>query len=330
MFRAISTDEPRPDATVQPSVPASNDHELLDAFSSAVIGVVEATAPAVVSIEADRAAGGGNGSGLILSADGWTATNSHVIGDAGRVLVETADGDRLEGIVAGRDPSTDLALIRLRASDLPVARLGESSQLRVGQLVVAIGSPLGLAASVSTGIVSATGRSMRAVDGRLIENIVQHSAPINPGNSGGPLVDSRGRVAGINTAIIQFAQNLGFAVPCDTLRWVASEIRDHGQVRRQLLGIAAQVVPLPRRLRVALDLLTETAVAITSVLPDGLAARAGLTVGDLIVAMDGHDIENIDQLHRLLNRSASTPAKNVTAIRNGRLVTLPLESRQTG
>lgn len=207
MFSRISSDA-RPPSDPPPSRNRGpvDDGELLDAYSRAVIGVVEVTAPAVVRVSPinPNQARNGMGSGVLLSADGVVATNSHVVDGRERAVVETADGDRIQGIVIGNDPSTDLAIVKLKAAELPFSSLGDSNQLRVGQLIIAIGSPLGLASTVSAGIVSAMGRAMRAQDGRLIENVIQHSAPINPGNSGGPLVDSRGQVVGINTAIIQY------------------------------------------------------------------------------------------------------------------------------
>ena len=212
------------------------DSELLDAYSQAVVNVVEAVAPAVISVTHARKRSG-SGSGFILTPDGYAITNSHVVHGQQRMTAETEEGDRVDAEIVGDDPATDLALLRLSSTDLPFAALGDSELLRVGQLVIAMGSPLGLQSTVSTGVVSATGRSMRARDGRLIENIVQHAAPINPGNSGGPLVDSRGRVVGVNTAIIPFAQGLGFAIPSATVAWVMGELLAHGQVRRRQLGI---------------------------------------------------------------------------------------------
>ena len=194
----------------------------------------------------DRPAGAG--SGFLLTPDGYALTNSHVVHGRPNVQATTEDGDTLSAELIGEDPATDLALLRLAARDLPFAELGDSQTLQVGQLVIAMGNPLGFQSTVSTGVVSAVGRAMRGQEGRLIENIVQHTAPLNPGNSGGPLVDSHGRVVGINTAVIAMAQGLGFAVPSATARWVVGELISHGRVRRLALGISATVVPLPRRL----------------------------------------------------------------------------------
>src|SRR5436309_5372378 len=219
------------------------DAELLDAYSEAVIGVVGRVGPAVISVAphpTDEQPG--QGSGFVITPDGFALTNSHVVGGRGRLRATTEEGDALDARLIGDDPSTDLALIRLAARDLPHADLGSSDGLRVGQLVIAMGNPFGFRSTVSTGVISALGRAMRSQQGRLIENIVQHTAPLNPGNSGGPLVDSKGRVVGVNTAIIALAQGLGFAVPGNTARWVTSELLTHGRVRRLALGIRGHVV----------------------------------------------------------------------------------------
>ena len=248
----------------------ATDADLLDAYSQAVIHVVETVSPAVISVSGRGDDGrGGSGSGFLVTPDGYAITNSHVVNDRPQLAAETTDGDRLRVELVGDDPATDLAVIRLAASGLPHAQLGDSDALRVGQLVIAMGSPLGLQSTVSTGVVSALGRSMRGRDGRLIENVIQHAAPINPGNSGGPLVDSRGFVVGINTAIIVMAQGLGFAIPSSTAEWVLSEILTHGRVRRRQLGIVAQVTRLPRALVRELDLLADQGVEVREVARGG-------------------------------------------------------------
>lgn len=281
------------------ATPTPNDINLLDAYSQAVIGVVDAVAPSVLSVtHGDRKAG--VGSGFLITADGFAITNSHVADGAARLAVETCDGDRVEAKVVGDDPATDIALMRLVARDLPYAELGDSNSLRVGQLAIAMGSPLGLSSTVSTGVVSALGRSMRGQDGRLIENIIQHAAPINPGNSGGPLLDSHGRVIGINTAIVAPAQALGFAVPSATAQWVVNELLTHGTVRRRQLGISATIVQIPRRLMRDLDLLGDHAVEVAGLAPDGPAANAGILPGDWIVGVQGRIVSTIDDIHRLL------------------------------
>ncbi len=305
---------------------ASEDADLLDAYSRAVIGVVETISPAVVSVSGLRGDRGGAGTGFLIAPDGYALTNSHVVSGRSRLAAETVEGDRVEAEVVGDDPATDLALLRLAARDLPFARIGDSQALRVGQLVIAIGSPLGLHATVSTGVVSALGRSMRGQEGRLIENIVQHSAPINPGNSGGPLVDSRGRVVGVNTAIIAMAQGLGFAVPSNTAQWVVGEILAHGRVRRRRLGIAATSIPLPRSLVRELDLLTDHAVEVVEVQPHSPAALAGVRPGDWIIAVHGRVVTSVDDIHRLLAQFPADHPLVLTAVRNGAQVELVIHA----
>jgi S1-C subfamily serine protease len=253
----------------------------------------------------------------LVTSDGYAITNSHVVGGRDRLQAETIEGDRVDVSVMGNDPATDLALLRLAARDLPFAEIGDSAALRVGQLVIAIGSPLGLHATVSTGVVSALGRSMRGQEGRLIENVVQHSAPINPGNSGGPLVDSRGRVVGVNTAIIAMAQGLGFAVPSTTAQWVTGEILAHGRVRRRRLGIAATTTALPRSLIRELDLIGDQAVEVVDVEPRSAASAAGIRSGDLIVAVQDRVVTSVDDIHRLLSQLPHQQSLNVTIIRRG-------------
>jgi len=319
----MADDQVRNDAAQGPSPRRElSDARLLDAYSEAVIQVVEAVSPAVISVTGRRGDRGGSGSGFLITPDGYAITNSHVVGGRDKLLAETADGDRVDVEVVGDDPATDTALLRLAARELPSARLGDSAALRVGQLVIAMGSPLGLHATVSTGVVSALGRSMRGQDGRLIENVVQHAAPINPGNSGGPLVDSRGQVVGVNTAIIAFAQNLGFAVPSATVEWVAGELLTHGRVRRRTLGISVGLRRLPRPLVREFDLLSDQVVEVVEVSPRGLAAAAGVESGDLIVAMNDRLVSTVDDLHRLLSRLPREASFELTVVRDGRRMTV--------
>ena len=319
----MADDQVRNDAAQGPSPRRElSDARLLDAYSEAVIQVVEAVSPAVISVTGRRGDRGGSGSGFLITPDGYAITNSHVVGGRDKLLAETADGDRVDVEVVGDDPATDTALLRLAARELPSARLGDSAALRVGQLVIAMGSPLGLHATVSTGVVSALGRSMRGQDGRLIENVVQHAAPINPGNSGGPLVDSRGHVVGVNTAIIAFAQNLGFAVPSATVEWVAGELLTHGRVRRRTLGISVGLRRLPRPLVREFDLLSDQVVEVVEVSPRGLAAAAGVESGDLIVAMNDRLVSTVDDLHRLLSRLPREASFELTVVRDGRRMTV--------
>src|SRR6478735_9440305 len=296
--------------------PTADDADLLDAYSQAVIHVVNTASPAVISITGRGADGrGGGGSGFIVTPDGYAITNSHVVDDRPKLEAETAEGDRLRAEIVGDDPATDLAVVRLAASGLPYAQLGDSDALRVGQLVIAMGSPFGFQSTVSTGVVSALGRSMRARDGRLIESIVQHAAPINPGNSGGPLVDSRGLVVGINTAIIAMAQGLGFAIPSNTAEWVLQEILTHGGVQRRQLGVVANVTRLPRALVRELDLLADQGVEVREVAPRGVADRAGIQADDVIIALAGRLVTSIDDLHRLLMTLPADQGFELTVIR---------------
>ncbi len=307
------------DGSGQPVRPDARDAELLDAYSQAVVNVVEKTSPAVLSVTGrDDESQGGSGSGFIIAPDGYAVTNSHVVAARSHLRAQTADGDRVDADVVGNDPATDLAVLRLAARDLPYAELGASDALRVGQLVIAMGSPMGLHATISTGVISALGRSMRGQDGRLIENIVQHSAPINPGNSGGPLVDSRGRVIGVNTAIIAFAQGLGFAVPSGTARWVISEVLQHGKVRRRQLGIKAAARILARHVVRQLDLLSPHVVEVVEVVPGSAADAAGIGEGDIIIAINDRIIASVDDVHRLLVTLPLAMPLEITIVRDGR------------
>lgn len=297
----------------------ARDAELLDAYSQAVVNVVEKVSPAVISVKGRRdEKQAGSGSGFVITPDGYAVTNSHVVAERSRLMAETAEGDNIHVDVVGDDPATDLAVLRLAARDLPYAEIGDSGALRVGQLVIAMGSPMGLHATISTGVVSALGRSMRGRDGRLIENIVQHSAPINPGNSGGPMVDSGGRVGGVNTAIIAFAQGLGFAVPGNTARWVVSEVLQHGKVRRRQLGIVATLRKLPRHLVHDLDLLSDAVVEVVEVAGGSLAEIAGIEAHDLIVAINDRVVASVDDVHRLLAAIPIAMALEVACVRDGR------------
>jgi S1-C subfamily serine protease len=306
--------------------PSATDANLLDAYSQAVIHVVETVAPAVISVSGGKRGVDGNpggfGSGFIVTPDGYALTNSHVANGRQKLLGETSDGDQLPAELVGDDPATDLAVVRLAANGLPYAQLGDSEALRVGQLVIAMGSPLGLQSTVSTGVVSGLGRSMRARDGRLIENIVQHAAPINPGNSGGPLVDSRGLVVGINTAIIAMAQGIGFAIPSNTAQWVLQEVLSHGRVRRRQLGIVAQVARLPRGLVQKLDLITDQGVEVREVAPRSIADLVGIRPDDVIVGLAGRVVTSIDDLHRLLTTLPGDKDFELTVVRGEALRTI--------
>lgn len=274
----------------------------LDAYSQAVVAAVETLGPAVIGLApAERRRGrGGVGSGVLLAPDGYALTNSHVVHGAGALEVTLTDGRTLGATLVGDDPATDLAVVRANATGLPYAPLGDSTGLRVGQLVIAIGNPLGFQSTVSAGVVSALGRNLRGAGGRLIENVIQTDVALNPGNSGGPLVDARGQVVGVNTAIIAMAQGISFAIPASTARWVVPQLMANGRVRRAWLGLTAQPRPLDRRLVRALGIAQERAVEIVGVERGGPAAEAGLVDGDVIVTVEGLAITRIDDLHRFL------------------------------
>src|SRR5882724_9546643 len=306
--------------------PRPPDREPLDAYSEAVIAVVERVGPAVasVSVAARREGGphGGSGSGVLFTPDGYLLTNAHVVRGAKRVGVALTDGSALEGSVVGADEPTDLAVIAVDGSRLPYAELGGSAKLRVGQLVVAIGNPLGFSSTVSAGVVSALGRTMRATSGRLMEGIIQSDVALNPGNSGGPLVDSPGRVIGINTAMILGAQGLSFSVPIDTAKWVLGQLMTTGRVRRGYLGIAGQNRPLARGTARRLGLAEDAGVEVMRVERGGPAAEAGVAAGDVIVAADGEPTRSVDDLHRLLGRWPREGPVTLRILRAGELVSV--------
>jgi S1-C subfamily serine protease len=284
----------------------ASDVELLDAYSRAVITVVDTVGPAVVGISVRKSVNGsageqgGAGSGIIVAPDGYILTNDHVVQGSDLLTVILQDGNSLEATLVGTDPATDLAVLRANGSGLPYATLGDSSALKAGQLVIAIGNPFGFQSTVSSGVVSALGRALRSREGRLIENIIQHTAPLNPGNSGGPLVDSRGRVVGVNTAIIVMAQGIGFSVPANTARWVVSQLLTHGRVRRSYLGLTVQQWPLGRKLVRFYHLPSDYGVQIVSVDKQGPAYQEGIRERDVIVSINGHPVESVDDIHRNL------------------------------
>ena len=294
----------------------SSDEEVLDAYSHAVTSVVESVGPAVVSVALRR----GGGSGVLFTPDGYLLTNAHVVGRSGTVKISLPDGSTHEGNVVGTDPATDLAVVHIDGSHLPSAELGQSSKLRVGQLVVAIGNPLGFSFTVSAGVVSALGRTLRAQDGRLMDAIIQSDVALNPGNSGGPLVDSHARIVGINTAVILGAQGLSFSVPIDTARWVLAELMQHGRVRRGVLGLAGQTRPIDRRLARQRELSQKTGVEVMEVVPRKPADRAGLKSGDILLALDGVTVQSVDEVHRLLGASSIGRPMSCKVLRGAALI----------
>ena len=301
------------------------DRRLADAYSEAVVSIVDGAAPAVVSIGVSSADGAmGAGSGVIVTPDGYALTNNHVVAGQKQVRVRLTDGRHLPATVVGEDASTDLALIRVSASGLPFARLGSSAPLRVGQLVIAIGNPLGFSESVSAGIVSAKSRGLRSVDGRLIDNIIQHTAALNPGNSGGPLLTTAEEIIGINTAIIAGAQGIGFAVPSDTASWVIQELLHHGRVRRAQLGIKAFTRSIHRRFAHAYGIDQGTVIEVAEVLPDSPASRADIRKGDLVIQANGADLPSVDALLSSLAQDSAFREVDITLVRKGRKITARL------
>jgi S1-C subfamily serine protease len=318
-----------------------DDDQLLDAYSQAVISVAERVSPSVVNIEVLHKLKGknpgdprrpsearGNGSGFIFTPDGFILTNSHVVHDASQMDVTLSDGGRYRAELVGDDPDSDLAVIRINAPNLAPVQLGQSRSIRVGQLVVAIGNPYGFQCTVTAGVVSALGRSLRTQSGRLLDNIIQTDAALNPGNSGGPLVNSRAEIIGVNTAVILPAQGICFATSIDTAKYVASHLIRDGRVSRSFIGLAGQNVPLPRRLVRFYNLPVDSAVLVLSFEPDGPAYRSGLREGDLIVGFDGQPIAGIDDLHKLLTEERAGKKSGLVVIRGSERITLQVIPRK--
>ncbi|OLC56845.1 MAG: hypothetical protein AUH85_04950 [Chloroflexi bacterium 13_1_40CM_4_68_4] len=299
---------------------------ILEALSEQFVRVVERVSPAVVNVRSGR----GGGSGVVITPDGYVLTNAHVVAEAQHVGLRQRDGSEIAADVVGTDASTDLAVLRARASSLEAAELGDSDTLRVGQIVIAIGNPLGLQSTVTHGVVSALGRSLRAQNGRMIENVIQTDAPLNPGNSGGPLVDVHGSVMGVNSAIIAMAQGISFAIPSATARFVTAALMREGRVRRAYLGISGAPTPIGRGLAGALGLAVREGIRVVEVMPRGPAERGGLRAGDILVSFDGVQLRTLSDLQRWLDASRVGQGVLVRAIRRGELVSLtvvPSEAR---
>jgi S1-C subfamily serine protease len=313
------------------SSPLSDDAPLLDAYSRAVTGAVDKVGPAVLHLQVSGAkeGSGGAGSGVVFTPDGYALTNSHVVSGAKRIEAAFPDGRTVAAQLVGDDPDTDLAVLRLDGEAPAFARLGDSHRLKVGQLVVAIGNPFGFQCTVTAGVVSALGRSLRSRSGRLIDSVIQTDAALNPGNSGGPLVTAAGEVVGINTAIIGFAQGICFSISAATVEFVASRLIRYGRVRRCYIGVAGQNVPLPRRIVRFHDLPRETAVRIQSTAPDGAARAAGLASGDIIVAADGVPVADIDELHRLMTEDRVGKPVPFTVLRLSQKLEVMVTPRET-
>jgi S1-C subfamily serine protease len=305
---------------------ALSDDELLDAYSQAVIGAAEKVSPSVVNIEVstgDRRHSG-SGSGFVFTPDGFLLTNSHVVHSASKIEVALLDGRRVEAQLIGDDPETDLAVIRINAPNLMAVEFGDSNKIRVGQLAIAIGNPYGFQYSVTAGVISALGRSLRSGSGRLIDNVIQTDAALNPGNSGGPLINSRGEVIGVNTAVILPAQGISFATAINTAKFVAGQLIKDGRVRRSYIGVAGQVVQLRRRLVRHHNLAVETGVLVVATEPGSPVSEAGVQGGDVIVAYDDLPVAGIDDLHRLLTDQRVGVESKLTVIRQNEKLTLSI------
>ena len=308
-----------------------NDTPLLDAYSQAVVNAADEVGPSVVKIEVHGKNGrrAGSGSGFLITPDGFLLTNSHVVHGASKIEVILADGRRPDAHLVGDDPDTDLAVVRVYAPQLRPAKLGESKNTRVGQLAIAIGNPYGFQATVTAGVISALGRSFRASTGRLMDDVIQTDAALNPGNSGGPLVNSRGEVIGVNTAVILPAQGICFAIGIDSARHVAEWLIKEGRIRRSFLGLGGQNVPVHRRLVRYHQLSEPGGILVISIEPNGPAASAELREGDVIIEFDGQPVATIDALHKLLTGARIGMASTITFLRNTEKVTRTIVPAET-
>jgi S1-C subfamily serine protease len=300
--------------------PQEREREALDAYSNVVVTVAEMLRPAVVNLRSGQGRRGGSGSGILFTPDGFLLTNHHVVGSNERVRVRMGDGQEYSGRVVGNDPWSDLAVVQAEASKLPHAVLGDSTKLRVGQLVVAIGSPYGFESTVTAGVVSALGRTLRSITGHMVDNVIQTDAALNPGNSGGPLVDSRGQVIGINTAIIQPAQGICFAIPINMAKDILPQLMKHGRVVRGYLGLHGRMVPIPKVQARHFGLNQETGVEVIAVEENGPADQAGIQEEDVIVTFGDHPAKSIDDLHKLLMQLPVGVPSTITFLRKDRRI----------
>ncbi len=302
----------------QPEESLPDDNEALDAYSRVVVNVSEKLRPAVVNVRGRR--GRGEGSGILFTPDGFLLTNAHVVGNEDRLRIRMIDGREVTGRLVGADPWTDLAVVQAEANGLPYGQLGDSAKLRVGQLVVAIGNPLGFESTVTAGVVSATGRTLRSISGHLVDNVIQTDASLNPGNSGGPLLDGRGTVVGINTAIIRPAQGICFAIPINMAKHILPQLMQHGRVVRGFLGLHGRAVPLPEFVVRKHELENTTGVQVMAIEPDAPADQAGLLEDDIIVRLGEQTVNTVDDLHKLLTSLPVDIPSELIFLRDGRLL----------
>jgi S1-C subfamily serine protease len=326
-FMLPLSDHDRELPAAEPNRPAAqtNDHEALDAYSRVIVTVAEKLGPAVVNLQAARADGsrgaGGSGSGFLITPDGFLLTNHHVVRGSSRMRVRLNDGREVNGHVVGADPWTDVAVVQAEDSGvMPVALLGESAGLRVGQLAVAIGSPFGFDSTVTAGVISALGRTLRSITGHLVDNVIQTDAALNPGNSGGPLLDSNGLVIGMNTAIIHSAQGICFAIPINMVKRIFPQLMQHGRVVRGYLGMHGRDIPIARAIARFLGLTQETGVEVIGLEKDGPAAQAGMSEGDIIISLGDQPITGLDDLQKRLSEIPVGIPSDVVLLRNNRLL----------